>query len=200
MLPLFPLQFSHLCQEMNHQQTESFWLFCLVCAVVDHLLICKIAEVREYCLVEHCMVPIADNLPFAQTYCDLSDRYDWKKGTTYELFKYTLNFCCRIVWSTRSKVFLKSKNTAPTISERSTADSQLSHIADRAVWHEWFDLNPNWRVWNRLCFSIKVDRWRWTRLSSGFDKTDSKKIGLKVLGSVLSVFLGGGLLWLFWIF
>ena len=24
MLPLFLLQFSHLCQEMNHQQTESF--------------------------------------------------------------------------------------------------------------------------------------------------------------------------------
>ena len=38
------------------------------------------------------MVPIPNNLPFAQTYCDLSDRYDWKKGTTEELFKYTLNF------------------------------------------------------------------------------------------------------------
>ena len=55
------------------------------------------------CGTPDCMVPIADNLPFAQTYCELSDRYDWKKGTTEELFKYTLNFCCRIVWSTRSK-------------------------------------------------------------------------------------------------
>ena len=34
------------------------------------------------CGTHDCMVPIADNLPFAQTYCDLSDRYDWKKGTT----------------------------------------------------------------------------------------------------------------------
>ena len=69
------------------------------------------------CRTPDCMVSIADNLPFAQTYCDLPDRYDWKKGTRGELFKYTLNFCCRIVWSTRSKAFLKSKNT-PTISER----------------------------------------------------------------------------------
>ena len=61
------------------------------------------------CGTPDCMVPTADNLPFAQTYCDLSDRYYWKKGTTEELFKYTLKFCCRIVWSTRSKAFLKSK-------------------------------------------------------------------------------------------
>ena len=152
------------------------------------------------CGTPDCMVPIADNLPFALTYYDLSDWYDWKKGTTGELFKYALNFCCRIVWSTRPKAFLKSKNTAPTISERSTADSHISHIADRAVWHECFDLNPDWRVWNRLCFSIKVDRWWWTCLSRGFDKTDNKEMGLKLLGSVLSVFLGRGLLWLFWIF
>ena len=136
------------------------------------------------------LVPIADHLPFAQTCCDLSDRYDSKEGTTKELFKYTLNFCCRIVWSTRSKAFLKSENTAPTISERSTADSHISHIADRAMWHECFDLNPDWRVWNRLCFSIKVDRWWWTCLSRGFDNTE---IGLKLLGSVLSVFLGRGI-------
>ena len=32
------------------------------------------------CEIPDCMVPIADSLPFAQTYCDLSDRYDWKKG------------------------------------------------------------------------------------------------------------------------
>ena len=44
------------------------------------------------CGTPDCMVPIAENLPFAQTYCDLSDRYDWKKGTAEELFKYTLNF------------------------------------------------------------------------------------------------------------
>ena len=53
------------------------------------------------------MVPKEDNLPFAQTYCDVSDRYDWKKGMTEELFKYTFNFCCRIVWSTNSKAFFK---------------------------------------------------------------------------------------------
>ena len=85
------------------------------------------------CGTPDCIVPIADNLPFAQTYCDLSVKYDWKKGTTEELFKYTLNFCCRIVWSTRSKAVLKSNNTAPKISEPSTADSHISHIADRAV-------------------------------------------------------------------
>ena len=39
------------------------------------------------CGTPDCMVPTADNLPFAQTYCDLSDRYDWKKGMTEELFK-----------------------------------------------------------------------------------------------------------------
>ena len=33
------------------------------------------------CGTPDCMVPIAENLPFAQTYCDLSDRYDWKKRT-----------------------------------------------------------------------------------------------------------------------
>ena len=33
------------------------------------------------------MVPTADSLPFAQIYCDLSDRYDWKKGMTEELFE-----------------------------------------------------------------------------------------------------------------
>ena len=32
------------------------------------------------------MVPTVDNLPFAQTYFDLSDKYDWKKGMTEELF------------------------------------------------------------------------------------------------------------------
>ena len=47
------------------------------------------------CGTPDCMVPTADNLPFTQTYCDLSDWYDWKKGMTEELFKYTLTFCCR---------------------------------------------------------------------------------------------------------
>ena len=73
------------------------------------------------------MVPTADSLPFAQTYYDLFDRYDWEKGTTEELFKDTIHFCCRIVWSTKSKAFLKSKNTAPIISELSVADSHTSH-------------------------------------------------------------------------
>ena len=78
----------------------------------------KKAEVREYCLVAHLVVWYQQKiiLPFTQTCCDLSDRYDWKKGITEELFKYTL-FCSRIVWSTESKTFLKSK-TAPTISVR----------------------------------------------------------------------------------
>ena len=67
------------------------------------------AEVREYCLVEHlnCVVPTADNLPLTQTYCDLSDRYDWKEGMTEEIFKYTLKFCSKIVWSTKSKALLR---------------------------------------------------------------------------------------------
>ena len=36
------------------------------------------------CGTPDCMVPTAENLPFAQTFSDLSDRYDWKKGTTAE--------------------------------------------------------------------------------------------------------------------
>ena len=44
------------------------------------------------CGTPDCMVPTADNLPFAQTYCDLSERYDWKKGMTEVLFNYSLNF------------------------------------------------------------------------------------------------------------
>ena len=88
----------------------------------------------RYCFVEHdCMVPAADSLLFAHTYCDLSDRYDLKRGMTEELFKYTLKFCCRVVWSTESKAFVKSKKTAPTISKLSLAGSHISHIADRAV-------------------------------------------------------------------
>ena len=39
------------------------------------------------CGTLYCMVPITEHLPFAQTYCDLSDRYDWKKSTTEESFK-----------------------------------------------------------------------------------------------------------------
>ena len=80
------------------------------------------------CGTPDCMVPNVDSLPFAQTYCDLSDRYDLMKGMTEWLFKYTLIFGCRIVWSTKSKAFLKSKNTAPTSSERSIAESYISHI------------------------------------------------------------------------
>ena len=52
---------------------------------------------------------------------------------TEELFKYTLNFCCRIVWSSKPKAYLKSKNTAPTISEQSKAKSYIPHTADRSV-------------------------------------------------------------------
>ena len=44
------------------------------------------------CGTPDCMVPAADNFLFAQTYCDLSDRYAWKKGVTEEFFKYTLIF------------------------------------------------------------------------------------------------------------
>ena len=68
------------------------------------------------CGTPDCMAPTADSLPFAQAYCDPSDRYDWKKGMAEWLFKYTLNLCCRIVWSTNSKAFLKSVSTGPTIS------------------------------------------------------------------------------------
>ena len=85
------------------------------------------------CETPDCMVPTADSLPFAQTYCDLSDTYDWKRGMTDELFKCTFNCCCRIVWSTKSKEFSTSKNTAPTVLERSITDSHIPHIADRAV-------------------------------------------------------------------
>ena len=74
------------------------------------------------CGTPDCVISTADSLPFAQTYCDLSDRYGWEKGMTEELFNYALNFCCKIVWSTKSKVFLKSK-TQP--SERSTADTHI---------------------------------------------------------------------------
>ena len=110
MLPLFPLQFSHLCQEMNHQQTEFLTLLSFMCSGRSFINKQNSSGPRILpCGTPDCMVPIAENLPFAQKYCDLSDRYDWKKGTTEELFKYTLNFCCRIVWSTRSKAFLKSK-------------------------------------------------------------------------------------------
>ena len=42
------------------------------------------------CRTPDCMIPTADIVPFAQTCCDLSDRYDWKKRMTDELFKYTL--------------------------------------------------------------------------------------------------------------
>ena len=41
------------------------------------------------CGTPDCMVPIAENLPFAQTYCDLSDRYDWKKGTAEDIQIYS---------------------------------------------------------------------------------------------------------------
>ena len=89
---------SGLRQEMHCKKTESFLLllllllllFCFV-LYVQWQIISKYAKSRGPkilpCGTPDCMVPTAYNLPFAQTYCDLFDRYDWKKGMTEELFK-----------------------------------------------------------------------------------------------------------------
>ena len=59
----------------------------------------KKAESENTALWNTWMYGIHSSLPFAR----LSDRYDWKKGMTDELFKYTPKFCRRFVWSTKSK-------------------------------------------------------------------------------------------------
>ena len=102
--------------------------------VVDHFNMLKSRGPRILPFgTPDCMASTTDSLTFAQTYCDLSDMYDWKQRMTKWLFKYTLNFCYRIVLCIKPNVFLKSNNTAPTISERLIAHSHISHIAHRAV-------------------------------------------------------------------
>ena len=145
--------------------------------------------------------------------CDLSDLYDWKKAMTKWLFKYTINFCCTITWSTKSKVFLTSKNTGPTMSGRSIADSYIPHIADRAMWHGCFDLNPDWRLWNTLWFFFfffffffqkKKKKSRQMNINmpfKRFSENRQQRNRPKVVSiRSISILLGDGLLWLFWLF
>ena len=73
----------------------------------------------------------------------LFDKYDVNQLRVDALNLYRPSFCSRIRWLTKSKVLVKSKNSAPTVSLLFKAVSQVSVILVKDVRHECLCLKPD---------------------------------------------------------
>ena len=79
------------------------------------------------------IAPTADSLPFSNTNLAYLKGMNQKRGRQTGYSNIPLFFAARSSDPLDQRLFLKSRNTTPTISERSIADSHMSHNADRAV-------------------------------------------------------------------